>query len=423
MKHSNRMLAALCGGLIMLPWISLAAPPDKADAALSGFIRAVVDRNPRVEAARAALDASDARSDAASRPLYNPTLSFDAEDTDVERTQTIGLSQTIDWADKRGARSDAAAFQREATLARYLSVRRDVIVKLLDGLARYRTGAERERLAAERVEAMNEFAELAGRRFDAGDLSQVDLDLARIAASDARIQKASAAAALAEARQDVRSLVPNSPPDEWPGLDNTLPALPAQFEPEMLVMALPEVRAAQSQVDVASAVVELRQREKRPDPTIGIAGGKEGESNLIGINVTVPLFVRNSFSAEVSAAVADRREAMQIASDIRQRAYARVVSAAERYRAVYAAWQDWRAAGSESLERQGDLVRRLWQSGEISTTDYLVQLRQTLDVRENALELRQSFWRAWFEWVNASGQVDNWLNLQADVQPYKFPEN
>lgn len=415
MKHSNRMLAALCGGLILLPWISLAAPPDKADAVLSGFIRAVVDRNPRVEAARAALEASDARSDAASRPLYNPTLSLDAEDTDVERTQTIGLSQTIDWANKRGARGDAAAFQREATLARYLTVRRDVIGELLDGLARFRTSVERDKLAAERVAAMNEFAALAGRRFDAGDLSQVDLDLARIAASDARIQKASAAAALAEARQAVRSLVPNSPPEEWPDLENTMPALPSQYEPESLVMALPEVRVAHRQVDAASAKVDLRERERRPDPTIGIAGGKEGDSNLVGINVTVPLYVRNSFSAEVSAAVADRREAMQIASDVRQRAYARVISAAERYHAVFTAWQDWRVSGSESLERQGDLIRRLWRSGEISTTDYLVQLRQTLDVRENALELRQSFWRAWFEWVNASGQVDDWLGLQPDV--------
>jgi cobalt-zinc-cadmium efflux system outer membrane protein len=58
------------------------------------------------------------------------------------------------------------------------------------------------------------------------------------------------------------------------------------------------------------------------------------------------------------------------------------------------------------------VLRRLWESGEISTTDFLVQVRQTLDTRENALELESTMWRAWFEWLAASGQVEAWLGLE-----------
>jgi len=54
-------------------------------------------------------------------------------------------------------------------------------------------------------------------------------------------------------------------------------------------------------------------------------------------------------------------------------------------------------------------LQRLWEAGELSTTDYLVQLRQTLDTKESALELRRSMWQAWFEWMSASGQIETWL--------------
>ena len=414
MHISQWGLALLLGGL----WLTAgAAAPGVidagADASVSRFVQAVAETNPRVQAARAALEASGARRDAASRPLYNPSLSLDAEDTNVETTQTIGLSQTIDWADKREARTAVAASGLQVARAEYLSARWAVMADLLSGLARYRTGVARLELATERMQLMNEFASLAERRFEAGDLPQVELDVARIAATDARIQQATAAAALAEAQQSVRNLVPASPPSEWPMLAAELPALPPGVDPQALVLSLPAVQAVQAQVDLASSVVELRQREKKPDPTVGIVGGKEDGETLVGLNVTIPLYVRNRFSHEVTAALAEETQAEQIAIDVMQRAHARMVSANERYQLVRGAWNDWQSTGRESLVRQASQLRRMWDAGELSTTDYLVQLRQTLDVRENALELRHSLWSAWFEWLDASGQIDGWLGLDA----------
>jgi cobalt-zinc-cadmium efflux system outer membrane protein len=61
------------------------------------------------------------------------------------------------------------------------------------------------------------------------------------------------------------------------------------------------------------------------------------------------------------------------------------------------------------MKRKGDLLQRMYEYGELRTTDFLVQLRQTLDTRESALDLELTMWRAWFEWLTASGQVNNWL--------------
>ena len=418
MRNPHRGLLPLLGGLILIPWAAQAADPDaigarRADPELIRFVQTVVETNPRVQAARAALDASGSFRDAASRPLYKPELSLDAENTDVE-TRSIGISQTLDWGGKRKARTAVAESDRLVVEAEYLAARWAVTVELLDGLAQHQTGLERDALAESRRQLMQDFADLAQRRFDAGDLNQVEFSLAKLAATDARIQKATAGAGLAEARQAVRNLTPRSPATEWPALPAALPKLPqSASDPQTLVLALPEVLAVRRQVESADAVVELRRRERRPDPTISLAGGREDGENLVGVNVTVPLFIRNSFSHEVSAAMAERSQAQQIADDVMQRAYARLVSAAERYELSRGAWGDWQLTGETSLASQTEQLQKLWEAGELSTTDYLVQLRQTLDVQESALDLREALWRAWFEWLWASGQVDVWLGQGA----------
>jgi len=67
----------------------------EGQAELSAFIRAVVDANPQVNAARAALDASVALEGAAGRPLYNPELEFEAEGADSE---VRGLESARPWS-------------------------------------------------------------------------------------------------------------------------------------------------------------------------------------------------------------------------------------------------------------------------------------------------------------------------------------
>ncbi len=210
----------------------------------------------------------------------------------------------------------------------------------------------------------------------------------------------------------MRNLTLLSASDQWPVVETELPSMPNLDDPQKLVLGLPEILAAERRVDAADALVELRERERRPDPRLGLRGGQEDDSTLIGVNLSIPLFIRNSFKYEVTAAVAERDRAQQILDDMLRRAYVRFIGASERYQISRDAWRGWEQTGQISLQRQGDLLQRLWEAGELSTTDFLVQVRQTLDTRESALDLRLTMWRAWFEWLAASGQVDNWLGME-----------
>jgi cobalt-zinc-cadmium efflux system outer membrane protein len=382
-------------------------PQSQSD--LTAFVRAVVDANPQVNAARAALDAGVALEGAAGRPLYNPELELEVEDADSE-TRTIGISQTIDWGGKRRARTAVAESETRSIEADFLAVRWQVASDLLSALASYQTESDRSSLASARAGTMRDFAELAEQRFEAGDISQIELDLAVLAFTDARIKQATASANVAEAKQSVSSLAIGSPPAEWPAIQTELSALSvAPSEAGDLVMSLPHVRAAQLRVAAAAAQVELRQRERRLDPTLTLRGGTEDDETLVGLNITVPLPIRNRYTYEVTAASAERRQAQQEASNISRQAYARFLGAQERYQLSRTAWEDWQQTGGVSLQRQTDLLWRLWEAGELSTTEFLVQLQQTLDTRESVLELRAALWRAWFEWMTASGQIESWL--------------
>lgn len=382
-----------------------------ADPPLANFVRSVVETNPRVQAARAAMEASRSRESAAGMPFYNPELAADYESA-VDDTWEVGIGQTFDWSGKRKAREQVAASDRQASEANYEAVRRTVVVDLLSGLAAFQTGKQRYSLATEQAGIMKDFADLAQRRFVAGDLNQVEADLATLASIDAQIQLATVAADLAEATQMVRSLTLASASDQWPAIQSDLPLAASINDPQQFVLKLPEIQVAQRQLDAANAAIELRESEQKPDPTLSLRGGREDDSTLVGINLSIPLYIRNNFKFEVSAAVAERDQLQQVFDDQVRYAYARLLSASERYQFSRDAWEGWQQIGETSLQRQVDLLKRMWEASELSTTDYLVQIRQTLDTRASALDLELTLWDAWFEWLAATGLADTWLGLE-----------
>ena len=255
---------------------------------------------------------------------------------------------------------------------------------------------------------MQRFLALAEKRRQAGDLSRVELDLARLAHTQSLLQQAQASAERSDAGQ-VLVAVTGGLRRDWPTLPERLPEL-ADFDAQVLLDGLPEVQAQRNRIAAARSTVVLRQREQRPDPTLGLRGGREESDRLVGLTLSIPLFIRNDFRAETQAANAELIQLEQTGQDAYRRAQARLLSAAERYRVTHNAWGVWESSGQPILSSQMALLERLWQAGELSTADYLLQHNQTLETRASALELREQLWRSWFDWLAASGQFESWLN-------------
>ena len=75
-------------------------------------------------------------------------------------------------------------------------------------------------------------------------------------------------------------------------------------------------------------------------------------------------------------------------------------------RPLYAAMNRWQHASKHSLDGGIELLNRLWSAGELSTTDYLVQLKQRIDSQIAGQELNGKAWQMWFSVMEASGQLN-----------------
>jgi cobalt-zinc-cadmium efflux system outer membrane protein len=290
-------------------------------------------------------------------------------------------------------------------------VRQNVLTELLGALGQLNEAAEQLRIADERKTLMKRLWNLTDERRRAGDVNQIEIELARLAYAEATLLQSQAAAQNVTSEQALARITG--------GVALSYPPLPNSYVPvslnestvDAILRKLPSVRAAQAEVAAAQAVVDLRDRERRPDPTIGLYGGKEGDDNLIGIRFSIPLPVRNSYRAEVEAASADLETLDRIVANDQRQLRAQLLAAQQRYEIARNAWDDWQNIGAGSLSSQADMLERLWRAGELSTTEYLVQIQQTLDTRVAAAEQRGVVWDAWIAWLAFSGQIDTWVGI------------
>ena len=199
-----------------------------------------------------------------------------------------------------------------------------------------------------------------------------------------------------------------------------LPEIPRDFqkvtlpvELDSFLMALPQVQKTRAIVAANKNIIALRRAESSADPSIAIRGGKEDQESLIGLTLTIPLNIRNSFTAEIKAAEQDYLQSEQLAQQAWRNLRRDIISQTRHYELTRNAWQQWRLNGQASIQRQLKLLKQLWRTGDLSTTDYLVQIKQNLDTQSAGIELHTTLWSSWLTWLDSTAQIESWLQLNS----------
>lgn len=397
---------------VALPPTSLATSP------LQGAVRRIWQTSPEVQAAWADLDAAQARARAAAQPLYNPSLSLDAENADVNR-RTAGLSLALDLSGKRRARASQGEADLRAAEAAYNLVRRDVAARWLKAWSTAALAVRQSELGQRRLALMQRFDDLAAQRLKVGDISSPERDLAGLALGESQVQQATLASNEAAARAELLAISGDQL--------TALPPLPAGMPPvvgsvtPLPVDELPELRQSRAQQASAEAGVQVARRARIPDPTLSLTGGQVRSGprtdQVIGLSVSIPLPVLNTGRAEVEAA---RAEADAAAAGVRSRQFvlrAGLQEVQARYAALRNAAEAFRGGRAAAFEDRTALLEKLWRAGEISTSDYLVQLKQSLDTALSGQELESQTWQTWFDYLTAAGRLTDWLDGRTQGAP------
>ncbi|MAM87200.1 MAG: ABC transporter permease [unclassified Hahellaceae] len=334
-----------------------------------------IEQHPDIAAAREQLSGSMATADATDQPLHNPELSSELERNGEANNFRIGVQQTIDWWDRRNSRQEQAVFIREAAEAQYRQLVMDKTAEVLTALVEWRAANRAAAIATAQKDHFETLLELARKRQNAGDISSIDAELTVLSLSQQLAEVAETEVALLMAESRLRELLPEWSPELGGIPEDDWPAAPASLADEDL-LAHPAVASTRADWQALKEAAEAIRRAAKAEPTIGVNAGRDGGENVVALTFSVPLNVRNDFSAETRAAnsAALEAEARFQAVFRKQRFELQAAQAAwQRYKEQYSRWQ---AVAQNHVKNGPDLLERQWRSGDLSTADYLQALNQ-----------------------------------------------
>lgn len=395
------------------------------DDSLTLFVEHIWAKSPEIKRAQSVIDTAKARLEGADRPLYNPSLVLDVERSDLNTT-TIGFNQTLDWNDQQATYTLAANKRVLMAQAALREVKKKVAEEVLTALVTYQTARTMQALGVRRGELMKGFLDTVTQRQLAGDMGALEGALAQVTYGEALMRQAAIESQLAEAEAALRA-VTGLDITSWPALPESLRLPPKQLdkrETEGGIKNLPELQVIAHRIEAMKAGVSVVENATNAQPTIGLRAGREGSETLLGVSFEMPLFVRNDFKSSVRVASYEVATEEQVYHEAYRRAKARLQGGLGRFQNTVTAWQFWVNSGEQAHQNQVHLLEQMWQAGELSATDYLIQAKQSLETQRAATELMGEVWKSAIVWLDASNQLSEWLGvaLNAPVETQNIGE-
>lgn len=401
----RRLTRHLLSAALLLPAISQAQTADTPPLSLQDAEKRLLDANPTILQARAAVAGARAGIDiAGARPnpivtasvtSINPTRSGNGGYWDRPVDNVLRVDQMIERGDKRDLRLAAADRNLAATGLDLDNTIRLARIELASAWVDLRAAREVRRIADENAALARRAADAAEVRGKAGDLAGVDV--ARFAADAARVANDAVQAelALSRARIALARLLGNRLPagtlqttDDWPGDDAVAPA---QTDAERV-----DILAARQRVAQASALRELARAQRTRDVSVGVQYEHyppDGR-NTYGVSISVPLFLGYDYRGDIARSEADFTAAEQQLDATRQSVaseQARLQAELAAARSRHARLRDVVLPAAERAGRGADVAI---QKGGMSLTDYLDTQRNLRAARIEAVQAQADVARA-----------------------------
>lgn len=278
------------------------------------LVRAVLERNPSLEAARQAWRAAAARP-AQVGALEDPMLSYGIAplsigSSDVNFGQEIRVEQPIPFPGRRSLRRSQAEAEAEAALSDYRTALLELATTAALLFEDYRLVHRAIEINQEHLRLLRDFQEVAAARYAAGLASQQDPIQAEVEGAEILQRGVELEAERQGLMARLNALLHRRPglslPPPAPGTAEPRPALssPEALE-EAAIAARPEVAERLAELRARQVGIDLARRERKPD--FGLMGSyssmwMDAEHRwMAGVSVNLPVWRKRIEAAEAEA--------------------------------------------------------------------------------------------------------------------------
>lgn len=372
----------------------VAAPTAQAQSVmtLADVLARARAQAPQITSARLALEEVRGRLLGASlRAQANPEVDMQmggrstsgGRRTDFE----LGVTQALEPGSRRTARLAGANAALDQGAVNIEDATRTVLHQAARAFFRAVHAGERMQLldTAQRV-AQDVFA-VADRRFRAGDIAVLDVNLARASLARVRAEREATEARREAAIGDLKSLLGI---ETVVAVRGDLAAPPARDLARDLAAALtrPDLRAIEASVREAEADAAVGRSLARPDYGVGVRYAQESGDRILlgGLTVSLPVFSRGQDVHAVGSARAARLRAGLDAA--RTQVQIEVRTAFNAYQRRMAAVRILEADVLPGLDENEALTTRSFDVGQLGLTDLLVIRGEILNSRFQYLDAR-----------------------------------
>ncbi|GGY35236.1 hypothetical protein GCM10011297_05380 [Bacterioplanes sanyensis] len=375
--------------------------------------RAQLQQHPNWQATQARHSSTQASAEQAALPRFNPELEGEWQRSNGQRSYQVGLNQELDVWNSRQALQQQAQQQVTASHATNRWRQLQQWINALSSEVNWQAARQQQQLAEQQQQRLLQLQQLIQRRQQQGDVGQLDAELAFLSLSEQRLTLAQSQQQQLQAEQQRRwwlGQLDAAPEQAWQQLK--------QAQPEFEVDQHPLLQTAKAHWQAQQATALAAQRDRRSRPTLGLTVGKEDQQTVSGLNLSLPLNVRNDYAPEQRAL---QQQALALEADYRgqrRQLLQQWQQAQQNWRNFDQQWQQWRQHSQQRLSHTAELLRQRWQQGDLSSADYLRSLNQLAASQRAGIELqRQARLANLQRWLSA-GQLPTFVLPAATVETH-----
>jgi cobalt-zinc-cadmium efflux system outer membrane protein len=327
----------------------------------------------------------------------NPTLAAEAgprDDPSVKRgvEYSFQLLQQVEVAGQRGVRMEAATAALDATDARLRALRVDLTARVRESFGRVVAAQQWLALSTEALAVAQQGLDAVDARFRAGAIPSLELNTARGELGRAIREKADAERRRAEALAGFRLLIGLDPSESIDAQGESKPDEALPDGDEVVAQALAnraELEEARRDLASAEAEAKLAARAWIPSPRLGTTYRYEGDTNttiVLGVvQVDLPVFNRNVAARGTTDARVDQLRVAIAATERRVKQEA--LTALERVRTARAAAKGYAGDVVKGMQQNIVLVTESYRAGKIDFLQLVVIRRQAIDTQREYIDV------------------------------------